>query len=118
MKYSTSVSSSRRINRKAYFNADRHVRAASMASPLSKELRTEHKVKSIPVRVGDTVKVTKGSEKVLVEGKVNRVDRIKYRIYVDGAIQKARNNENEKPKLIPISPNNCVITKLHMNGSR
>ncbi|KAH0574227.1 Ribosomal protein L26 [Spironucleus salmonicida] len=117
MKFNTAVSSSRSVNRKAHFNADRHVRAYKMAAPLSKELKTEHKIRAMPVRVGDMVKVVKGSEKVRVEGKIIRVDRLTYKVHVEGANHKQRSNE-DKAKTIPVSPSNCVITKLHMNGSR
>ena len=45
MKYSTSVSSSRRKSRKAHFSAPSSVRRKIMSSPLSSELKTKHGVR-------------------------------------------------------------------------
>ena len=47
MKYSTSVSSSRRKSRKAHFSAPSSVRRKIMSSPLSSELKTKHGVREI-----------------------------------------------------------------------
>lgn len=44
MKYSKVVSSSRRKQRKAYFQAPSSVRRVLMSAPLSKELRTKYNV--------------------------------------------------------------------------
>ena len=45
MKYSTTVSSSRRKSRKAHFSAPSSVRRKIMSSPLSSELKTKHGVR-------------------------------------------------------------------------
>lgn len=39
------VSSSRRVNRKAHFDAPGHIRRKIMSAPLNKELRKEHGVR-------------------------------------------------------------------------
>jgi large subunit ribosomal protein L26e len=57
MKFNKMVSSSRRKNRKRYFNAPSHIRRKLMSSPLSKELRQKYNVRSMPVRKDDEVQV-------------------------------------------------------------
>lgn len=39
------VSTSRRVNRKAHFDAPSHIRRKIMSAPLSKDLRSEHGVR-------------------------------------------------------------------------
>lgn len=48
MKYSTTVSSSRRKSRKAHFSAPSSVRRKIMSSPLSTELKSKHGVSFRP----------------------------------------------------------------------
>ena len=43
------VSSLRRVNRKAHFDAPGHIRRKIMSAPLNKELRGEHGVRSLVV---------------------------------------------------------------------
>merc|ERR1712166_40774 len=69
MKYSTSVSSSRRKSRKAHFTAPSHMRRIIMSSALSSELRNKYHVRSMPVRKDDEVSVVRGTYKGR-EGKV------------------------------------------------
>ena len=57
MKFNKMVSSSRRKNRKRHFNAPSHVRRKIMSTPLSKDLRQKHNVRSIPIRKDDEVQV-------------------------------------------------------------
>ena len=59
MKLNKLVSSSRRKNRRRHFQAPSHIRRKIMSSPLSKDLRQKHKVRSIPIRKDDEVQVTK-----------------------------------------------------------
>ena len=53
-----------------------------MSAPLAKALRAEHDVKSMPVRMGDQVIVTRGSQKGR-EGKVVQVYRRRWVIYIE-----------------------------------
>ena len=57
MKFNKLKTSSRRKNRKAYFNAPSHIRRKFMSSPLSKELRQKYNVRSMPIRKDDEVQV-------------------------------------------------------------
>merc|ERR1712232_351458 len=69
MKYSTSVSSSRRKSRKAHFSAHSEARRTLMSANLSKELQARHGVRSMPIRKDDEVMITRGMYKTR-EGKV------------------------------------------------
>lgn len=63
MKFSKSVSSSRRKCRKRHFTAPSSVRRKLMSAPLSKELRNKHHVRSMPIRRDDEVVVVRGHYK-------------------------------------------------------
>lgn len=63
MKTHQEVSSSRRKNRVAHFNAPAHVKYKLMSANLSKELREKHGIKSLPIRKDDEVLVVRGGFK-------------------------------------------------------
>ena len=110
----TDVSSDRRKARKAYFNAPSHVRRVLLSAPLSKELRAQYGIRSLPIRREDEVLVTRGSKKGQ-EGKVSSVYRLKFAIQVD-KISKEKSNGASVP--INIHPSKVVITKLHLDKDR
>lgn len=93
------------------FKAPDHIRHKLFAAPLSPELKTTHKVKSLPVRSGDTVRIMRGDHKGF-EGKVTRVDRNKYRIYVEGL---TREKVDGTTIFVPIHPSKVMITKLNLD---
>jgi large subunit ribosomal protein L26e len=71
-------------------------------------------VRSIPIRVGDYVTITRGSQKGR-EGKVTSSYRLKFVIYIEKV---SRDKSNGQSVPIPIAPSNVVITKLHMDKDR
>ena len=77
MKYSTSVSSSRRKSRKAHFGSHSEARRTLMSSNLSKELQARYGVRSMPVRKDDEVLIARGMYKTR-EGKVTACYRKKF----------------------------------------
>merc|ERR1711931_506869 len=91
MKLNPFVSSSRRKNRARHFQAPSHIRRKIMSAPLSKDLRTKHNVRSMPVRKDDEVIVTRGHYKGQQTGKVTQVYRKKYVIYIE-RIQREKAN--------------------------
>ncbi len=96
--------------RKARFRAPLHQRNRLMSAMLSRDLREEHGRRSLPVRLGDTVKVMRGKY-AGSEGKVLAVDRKKYTIAVEGVVSvKADGTEVARP----IHPSNVMITKLNL----
>lgn len=87
-----------------------------MSATLSKVLREQHQVRSMPIRKGDTVKIVRGPQELNgKEAKVTAVYRKRYMILLDGV---AHNNAKGTSVQYPIHPSNCVITELYMNGNR
>jgi large subunit ribosomal protein L24 len=97
--------------RKMFFQASDHIRYKLFAAPLSPELRKSHGVKSIPVRSGDTVRIMRGDHKGF-EGKIARVDRKSYRIYVEGL---TREKVDGTTTFVPIHPSKVMITRLNLD---
>ena len=81
MKYSSSVTSSRRKTRKAHFSAPSSERRKLMSAPLASELKAEYGANAVPIRVNDEVRVTRGKYKNR-EGKVCQVYRKKWVIHI------------------------------------
>ncbi|MFQ6086735.1 MAG: 50S ribosomal protein L24 [Candidatus Bathyarchaeia archaeon] len=100
-----------RKQRKRLFQAPLHIRYKQFSAPLSPELKASHNTRSVPVRVGDTVRVVRGDRKGF-EGKVTRVDRQKYRIFVEG-ITREKVDGSTIP--IPIHPSKVMITHLNLD---
>jgi len=96
--------------RKMLFQAPDHIRHKHFAAPLSPELRASRGVRAIPVRSGDAVRIMRGDHKGF-EGKVTRIDRKKYRIYVEGL---TREKVDGTTILVPIHPSNVMITNLNL----
>ena len=97
--------------RKLLYNAPYHVRGKIMAAPLSEELREEYGCRSLPIRSGDTVRILRGDYKDY-EGRVTRVDRKKYRVYVDG-VTREKSDGTTVP--VPIHHSKVEIIKLNMD---
>ncbi|MEM3700039.1 MAG: 50S ribosomal protein L24 [Candidatus Bathyarchaeia archaeon] len=97
--------------RKRLFQAPDHIRYKLFAAPLSPELRKSHGVKTIPVRSGDTVRIMRGDHKGF-EGKITKVDREKYRIYVEGL---TREKVDGTTTFVPIHPSKVMITRLNLD---
>ena len=114
MKFSTSVSNSRRKSRKAHFTAPSHERRIIMSAALSSELRNKYHVRSIPVRKDDEVSVVRGTYKGR-EGKVTCCYRKRWRIQVDRI---TREKQSGATVQVGIHPSKCVITKLKLDKDR
>merc|ERR1712154_364712 len=114
MKYSTSVSSSRRKSRKAHFGAHSEARRKLMSANLTKELQARHNVRSMPIRQDDEVLVTRGMYKTR-EGKVTAVYRKKWVVHVE---RLAREKVNGASVPVGIPASSLVITKLKMDKDR
>jgi large subunit ribosomal protein L26e len=114
MKYSATVTSSRRKNRKAHFGAHSEARRKIMSANLSKELQARHGVRSMSIRKDDEVLIVRGMYKTR-EGKVTAVFRKKFVVHVE-RITRDKVNGAQVPVGIPAS--NLVITKLKMDQDR
>ncbi|EUB62424.1 60S ribosomal protein L26 [Echinococcus granulosus] len=115
MKFNKAVSSSSRKARKRHFNAPSHIRRRLMSAPLSKELRTKYKVRSMPIRRGDEVQIVRGERKENSSAKVIKVYRKKFVIHIE-RVQCKKSNGVYVP--IGIHPSNVVITKLKLDKDR
>jgi len=92
------------------FQAPDHIRHKHFAAPLSPELRASRRVRALPVRSGDAVRIMRGDRKGF-EGKVTRIDRKKYRIYVEGL---TREKVDGTTISVPIHPSKVMITNLNL----
>jgi len=100
-----------RKQRKMLFQAPLHRRYRLFSAPLAPELRKSRGVRSLPLRVGDTVMITRGDHKGF-EGKVTRVDRKKYRVFIEGL---TREKVDGTTIFVGIHPSKVMITKLNLD---
>jgi large subunit ribosomal protein L26e len=114
MKTHRDVTSSRRKSRLAHFSAPSHLRYKIMSASLSKELRTKHGVRSMPIRRDDEVTIVRGNSKDS-KGKVTQVYRKRWCIYIE---KLTKNRVNGATIRVPIHPSNCVITKMKLTPDR
>lgn len=108
------TSSQPRKQRKSRYQAPLHIRHKLMGAMLSPELREKHGMKSIPLHVGDTVKVLRGDHKDK-EGKVAGVNLKKMNITVDG-VSVTKADGTEVPR--PVQPSKVMITKLELKDEK
>lgn len=114
MKTHTGVSSQRRKCRKAHFSASSLQKYKLMSVGLSKDLRSKHGIRSLPIRKEDEVEVLRGKYKE-TKGKVTQVYRKKNCIYVEKI---SKEKSNGAVYTIPIEPSNCRIMKLKLTADR
>jgi len=100
-----------RKQRKMLYQAPSHIRYRHFSAQLSPSLETSYNVGSLPVRSGDTVRIMRGDRKGL-EGKVAKVDRKKYRIFVEGV---TRDKVDGTTTFVPIHPSKVLITSLNLD---
>lgn len=100
-----------RKQRKKLYQDPLHKRYRRFSSLLSSELKASHNTGSVPVRTGDTVRVMRGDYKGF-EGKVTRVDRKNYRVFVEGVTQE---KVDGTPIPLPIHPSKVMITRLNLD---
>jgi len=100
-----------RKQRKARYQAPLHRRQKFMGAHLSESLREKYGRRTFGVRIGDVVKIMRGTH-ADTEGKVERVYLKKGMLAIDGATLFKANGE-EVPR--PIHPSNVMITKLNLD---
>ncbi len=99
-----------RKRRKRLFQAPHHERHRRFSAHLSAELKKAHNTNSFPVRTGDSVQIMRGDRKGF-EGKIARIDRAKYRVFVEGV---SREKVDGTTILVPIHPSKVKITNLNL----
>lgn len=98
-------------NRKRQLNPPHHRRTRLLNVNLMTDLIIKHGIRRIPLQKGDFVIVTRG-EFEGIEGKVERIDRKKMQVFIDGVkIEKKGGGEFD----LPIHPSNLIISKLNPN---
>ena len=108
------IASKRRAQRKLQLGAPSSVKRKLMSSHLNKSLRDQYKIRSLPIKRGDEVKILKGKGKGKT-GKVVQVYRKRNVIYVDKV---QRDKQNGQTVFLPIKPSYFVIEKLLINKDR
>ena len=99
-----------RKQRKFRYNAPLHTKHKFLSAHLSKELIEKHKIKSIPVRKGDQVKILRGQFKNHM-GNIEKVFLKKSKVYVEGAELIKKDGSKV---FYPIHPSNLLITILNL----
>lgn len=94
--------------RKYQFATPKHEIHKVLSSNLSPSLRESKGFRSIPIRKGDTVTITRGDMKGK-SGKITKVDLKKQRVFVDKVVKRKTDN-TEIP--MPLHTSNLMITKL------
>ena len=100
-----------RKQRKRLYNAPAHLRHKLMAAPLAPELMSSKGVKTLPVRKGDTVRIVRGDHTGF-EGKVNRVDLKRYRIFIEGLTREKVDGTNI---FVSVHPSKVMIKNLKLD---
>ena len=103
-----------RKQRKALYNDPLHKRRKRMSATLSPDLREKLGRRSLPVRVGDKVKVLRGDFKDQ-EGKVLGVDYGSYKITVE---EMTLSKADGTVTFYPIDPSNVVIIDADLKDDR
>ncbi len=86
-------------------------RKRQIRAPLSKDLRSKYGKRTVSLRKGDTVQITRGDYKGH-EGKVSSVDASAMRITVEGVNAKKMDGTTI-PVMIP--PSKVMVTKLDLS---
>ena len=97
--------------RKYRTNSPLHIKQKLVRVHISKDLRKKYSKRSIGIRKGDKVKIMAGKFRKL-EGKIERVDLKKTRVYISGA---ETTKKDGTKKLLPVHPSNLMVTELALD---
>jgi large subunit ribosomal protein L24 len=103
-----------RKQRKALYTAPLHERRNHMSANLSKELKDKVGKRSLPLRVGDKVKVVRGDFKEH-EGNVVELNHTSYKVCVEGV---TLSKPDGNAVFLPVDPSNLMITDADMDDDR
>ncbi|MCK4669731.1 MAG: 50S ribosomal protein L24 [Nanoarchaeota archaeon] len=111
--YSKSWNSSKNPGKQRKFRAKapKHIQRKFMTANLTKPLREKHKKRSVPVRVGDRVKILRGQFKGH-EAKIERVDVKNSKVYLE-KIRITKRDGSETS--YPIHASNLQIVTMVMD---
>ena len=91
-----------------------HSRRALLSVHLSPQLREKHGVRALPVRVGDKVRVLRGTHKGK-EGKVELADMHAVKVHV-AKVNTVKEEGATSP--YPLTPSNLMLIELHNDKRR
>ncbi len=103
-----------RKQHKYSYNAPLNIRQKFVGVHLSKELREKHGLRSMALRKGDEVKISRGQYKGKT-AKVERVDLKKSKAYLAGIDMIKKDGSKT---LYPISPSNLIIRSLNLEDKK
>ena len=95
-------------------NAPRHIQGDFVASHLSKELKQKHKHRALRIKVGDKVKIVRGTLKSKT-GKVERIDVRNKQVFITGIELTKRDGSKA---MRPLNPSNLIIQELNLSDKR
>ncbi len=95
-------------------NAPLHAQGDFIASHLAKDLRQKHKRRSLRLKVGDKVKITRGTFKNKT-GKVEHINVKEQKVYITGIETIKRDGSKA---LYPVHPSNLLIQELDLADKR
>jgi large subunit ribosomal protein L24 len=93
------------------YQAPAHARRKHFSAALAPDLKKKHGTNTFPVKAGDTVRVMRGDRQGF-EGKITRVDRQDYRVFVEGV---SRQKVDGTTIQIPLHPSKVMITSLDLD---
>ncbi len=99
--------------RKYRFNAPLHVKKNMLSSNLSKDLREKYHKRSVPVVVGDKIKVARGSFKGKT-GKITDVNTKKGKVFLDCVYVMKKSGAKA---FTAVDASNLVVTELNLKDS-
>jgi large subunit ribosomal protein L24 len=100
--------------RKYRAKAPLHIKGSFLHSRLSKDLEKTYKRRSLRVRKGDTVKITRGEFKKKT-GKVNEVDLKRSKVFID-KVEITKKDGTKRMR--PVDPSNIIIIDLNTEDKR
>lgn len=103
-----------RKQRKYRHNAPLHVKHRFLSALLSKELRTKHSIRNIPLRKKDKVKIMRGKFKGVI-GEIESVSLRIGKVFVKGA--EFKKDEGRVVKY-PIDPSKTMIIELDTSDKK
>jgi len=108
------TSSQPRKQRKFRYNAPGHIRQAFLSAHLDKALREETGRRSMKLRKGDEVIVTRG-EFNKIRGAVTRVDTKALKVFIEGVKRKKVSGQEAN---VPVDPSNVKIIKIFRDDKK
>ena len=94
-----------------FFRASKHRRRKMLSAHLSDDLAERHKVRHIPLRTGDRVRILRG-EFAGLEGKVEKVEYSTGRIVVEGMTREKAAGVSSK---LPVHSSKVLVTDLNLS---